>query len=1206
MTFPGVPSALRAFRLQHLYALDRLLHDARLEGGSIQLAGSEELEILDARGRLVEGVQVKAHAGTPLLPTDLGTTTGEPYFRRAFDRFRSDPQAIQRVVTFGPIDLTLRVLTGASGHPTGESRIFIERFGFSWNQTNEWRPLFHVDILDEAELEARVLRTLGRSLPLPDAEQAFLFLSGWLARTMEKQRRITALEVRQRLPRITRYVSDAARHAAPWFTVFQPFDGDGEGAADDPATAAAMAAAFATNGVVALHGGSPQTKAAAARQYLVRGTPSAWRFVLRPAEHAQTMAVADAIHAHARPFGVPLLLWLDVTPRDTSWVALVEDLRLLTDVQVVVTITETEWRRAVHAGGTVLFAGLSLGDESSAADDVLTRLLRGEAVEPSWSDAAIAALPNLDDRDVAPLLLYAVTDRPMAEMTAVLEALRDYTPRTWTAAAAVLRALIVHAGYRYAVEQETLIEEAQGQISSWEGAWGMLDPVGITRVVPSLANSLDKIYNATDEMRAWHEDFLTRKPSTEATFREAFAWLRTVRLPGAPTSAAEWSDAAEVAFWAGFWTIAQPAAFAPLVEELRDRSDDVPLTSVAEALFALSFIAGLDLTAAQVKTLGRFRDETRSVAIEDDGTTVTVHYLPPQGDDGRLDLDHEATSRMDLLRQLLPAHTSFAAQGYGNIYASSPEIFGKDPSHRDPTPADKYPVSWVLRAQLFFMRVTTLAERRDPWEEYADYFLTLRRRVANIANRVTAALQTYFRSEKAKSIFELGITNEEWDLLIHDLGKLPKLPNSHVDEWGFELSRHGETHGFDSYNEHVPLLHATHAYTVAAQSFFRDSIPFLVTHPYLGRGPKEVVARAEELLRENTKLTSGLPVQHLASAVNALADLQREFRLRFERVAGTRALDELENDERQRFWAMWTLWHPFATRPRQRYGDARKEAPAAVEERVAGRRRSLRKRLRELDTSTVEIYTERPRWSKGAGLWLTFDVEKPEDVLTGFAYALSHVIDVLRPPADLHAFDRHVLDLVWGYVHLVPLVRGQSLTRTKWTFSIGELPQPGQTVEGLWKLLAMKMEDSLWEELELPEWPPSMAADAKLLEVEARAAKITLDLLLHMRMAPINDERGKAILARYAAEMVVKSAHHLHRSAVAAERLAPTILPEELAATVPPLRTFLVATHDALMDLEPTAWEPITGLRDAMLQNLLKAADTLGESWTAAELAGVE
>jgi hypothetical protein len=920
--------------------------------------------------------------------------------------------------------------------------------------------------------------------------------------------------------------------------------------------------------------------------------------VLQPRADRTTAALVEAVEKHAADVGVPLLLWLDVTPRETSWVALLGELRRLQDVQVVVTATQREWLRARHAGATVMFADVDLGEEATPDDDVLTRLLRGEEVASSWSAAAIELLPSLDERDVAPLLLFAITDRPAEDTAAMLETIRTYTPRTWTSAAAVLRALIVHAGYRYGIEQQELIADTRTRIAVWEAAWGVLDPVDITRLVPSLRNGLQTIFEATEEMQEWHQSFVARKPTTEHVFREAFAWLRNVTLPAAPPSTGvEWDDAAEVTFWAGFWSIADVAMFVPLVDALRETGDRLPLATVADVLLAMSYVDGLDVTAAQVQALGRFRDETRSVAIQTDGETATVHYLPPQGDDLRLDLAYEAARRTELLRRLLPGQTFYAAQGYGSFEASAPNLFENDPGQLEPTPEDRFPVSWVLRTQLFFMRTDRYRLRQDPWETYTADLLSLRRRVASITNRTTAALQTYFRGEKPKTIFELGIEEEEWKQLIVDLGGLPKLPNSGVDGWGFELTHHGETRTIESKNEHQDLLNAVYAYMTGVQKFLRDSWPFFLTHPWIGRAPKVAVQKAEDFLRENTKHTSELPVQHLASAVNALDELQREFRLRFERVVDAKELGELENDERHRFWALWTLWHPFATRPRQRFGDARKEAPAAVEERIASRRRALRKRMRELETAHVEIYAERPRWSDGAGLWLTFDVDQPEGVLTGFAYALANVVDVLRPPQDLQAFDRHVLDLVWGYVHLVPLVRGQVLQRQRWSFAIEDLPRPGGEV-GL-HLMPRVIPEELWAELGMPEWPKAIGADAKDLESETRAAKITLDLLLHMAKAPVSDERGRGILAAYAAEMVRKAAGHVHKSMIAAERLPSALLTEDVV----PLRVFLATAYDALMAMPAMAWESIASVRDALHHKALRPAETVSEAWTAEELA---
>jgi len=57
---PGSQGALRGYRLQHLYALYRLLCTTTSEPLSFQLEGTEDMEVYDPAGTLLEAIQVKA------------------------------------------------------------------------------------------------------------------------------------------------------------------------------------------------------------------------------------------------------------------------------------------------------------------------------------------------------------------------------------------------------------------------------------------------------------------------------------------------------------------------------------------------------------------------------------------------------------------------------------------------------------------------------------------------------------------------------------------------------------------------------------------------------------------------------------------------------------------------------------------------------------------------------------------------------------------------------------------------------------------------------------------------------------------------------------------------------------------------------------------------------------------------------------------
>jgi len=99
MTLPGSQAALRGYRLQHLYTLHRLF-GAGADDLVIQLEGSEDVDILDRSGNLVEAVQVKALAGN--VTASSLRSEDDSFYRRADARLVAHPRAIQKVVSFGP------------------------------------------------------------------------------------------------------------------------------------------------------------------------------------------------------------------------------------------------------------------------------------------------------------------------------------------------------------------------------------------------------------------------------------------------------------------------------------------------------------------------------------------------------------------------------------------------------------------------------------------------------------------------------------------------------------------------------------------------------------------------------------------------------------------------------------------------------------------------------------------------------------------------------------------------------------------------------------------------------------------------------------------------------------------------------------------------------------------------------------------------
>jgi hypothetical protein len=405
MSFPGAPAALRGFRLQHLYTLHRLLADDSISGFDIQLEGSEDLEIFDPSGRPVEAVQVKSRRGDPLSPSDLASAA-DSFFERARRRLRDEPAMVQRVACFGPVGRTVQAMSAARGaNLDGDARASLERFKFSRKQIDAFRSVFLVDAdLDDAAMERDVhawLRETVAGALNPDA--AFLYLSGWMQRASEERRRITAGDVRELLTSAGRFVAEAAAHGSEWFTTIVPLreiaipDEDRERLASEfhrgistrlehVAAGAdvirdeqldAIDEAFAQMNVVVVHGASGEGKTALAWRYLIDRMPSAWRFEVRALQDVtHALRVALALGAHARAVGVPMLVWLDVAPRDPAWRNVVEELRVIRGMRVLVTIREEDWTRARNSGAMLMAAGVALALHEAEAERIFDGLRR--------------------------------------------------------------------------------------------------------------------------------------------------------------------------------------------------------------------------------------------------------------------------------------------------------------------------------------------------------------------------------------------------------------------------------------------------------------------------------------------------------------------------------------------------------------------------------------------------------------------------------------------------------------------------------------------------------------------------------------------------------------------------------------------------------------------------------------------------------------
>jgi hypothetical protein len=169
-----------------------------------------------------------------------------------------------------------------------------------------------------------------------------------------------------------------------------------------------------------------------------------------------------------------------------------------------------------------------------------------------------------------------------------------------------------------------------------------------------------------------------------------------------------------------------------------------------------------------------------------------------------------------------------------------------------------------------------------------------------------------------------------------------------------------------------------------------------------------------------------------------------------------------------------------------------------------------------------------------------------------------------------------VLDLVWQHVHVVPLVRGKSLARTFWTFSIAALPQPDGALEA-WQFIERPVDLTIWSQLRIESWPETVGGLARRVHAHLIAVSVLVDQYVRLEDAPEPDAIGKSILTDYWDHLRGTLAVHA-RSAAAAAAECPITLFKDGEESRNNLKTYCDFVVDQIDAADAFAFEALKKL----------------------------
>ncbi|MFY2558647.1 hypothetical protein ACN469_13550 [Corallococcus terminator] len=398
MAGTGAPAALRGYRLQALYTLHRILSDKESAQLVFRLEGHEDLDILDATGRVLEVIQIKAYQDTLTL-SELKPRKPESFFHRVLSRRSAAPDILERIVSFGPYGLEM--VNAWAGHEPYRGRVVrqFEEWDYTVEQAERLLATVTLGFASERELTDAVFTVLRNSFTGTDPSAAFDLLHAWLFQIAESRKSITQRDIEERLTKVSRFLADRATHHAEWFTTIVPLDNGSVANAEELGKEFyqgisaryehilsgadiirrdkldAIEQAFSKARVVVVRGASGQGKSALAHRFLHDYVPSASRFRVRLIQDRRhALSIARALTGHLSTIGALAYIHVEVSPGDTAWTELVDGLYEQRSARILVTIREEDWLRASIDRSSLRFEEVALQLEEAEARLIHARL----------------------------------------------------------------------------------------------------------------------------------------------------------------------------------------------------------------------------------------------------------------------------------------------------------------------------------------------------------------------------------------------------------------------------------------------------------------------------------------------------------------------------------------------------------------------------------------------------------------------------------------------------------------------------------------------------------------------------------------------------------------------------------------------------------------------------------------------------------------
>lgn len=770
---------------------------------------------------------------------------------------------------------------------------------------------------------------------------------------------------------------------------------------------------------------------------------------------------------------------------------------------------------------------------------ILAEILTDPIFSP-WSESASNCLPFIFEQDIESFLLHAFL-RNKTEIQPLLKTLDSYQPNSWVAIASVVRALIWLGIKDYVDVSKPLIKEAYAAFSN---AWLFILDFDIADVSTGLSDSLLKNLSVllSQEQQQQIKAIINRQTEKKIVFKYVENWLKKrTHKPVLPKNDTDWSGLAETLFWVGRLKINFPVQEWLYDINLNNLVNTLPINILADLALGLFYsckeiyVTWMSVNFSYI--VRRFRQETNTIVLEDDGYTIKAHFFIEvyQADTIQINnqqkkqksekrLIDEATERIDLLGGLFPNRDVYACKGYGHNILTNELPYNYDDTEKN-IPRSNLHIQWLVSVNSTFNALTKQIFRPNTWEDYANVIFDVRQVVIQSLHQLKSGLEIHFRKQKQVNLLGNLVNANDWEQCKQLLHKPPELPLCAFDNWGFVTDensqlpdvrvalRNNKGLALKKYNN---FLSAFNEYHSKLYTFFDKASLLMILNPHLRDATN---FKAKEIANQSdTQQSSRLSIINLVDTYNLLLNFQEEFRELFSKFLDVKKLNSLDVQENQVFQDLWHLWYFFVFNPNRRLQNPKKKFAEELDKKLKRVKNNLRKELSLLSTNeiTINLVSKQVSWDNDKALWLIVDGEDATNVYN----SLDSIIPAIRRAVNTIEnieLRRYVLEFHFSCIVIVPLVKGKSLNATACRISLINFLFGSDEI-GWWHFVPNPIPANFLRELEITTWTlPRLEIANNLQSSIGQLTSLAFHIQDFKRIEKISDldEQGHELLQQY-------------------------------------------------------------------------------------------